>query len=231
MKESVRRTPATPGADPLAMCRSPKSKILAGLYKRRRSSRILDTITRIEGGQMRSLTLRSLLSTEHGVQVGDYSYGSLLTPGMADPHTTIGRYVSIGPNVRRFGASHPLNAPSLHPYWYNPALGFVARDSDVERGAIHIADDCWIGANVTILPTVTRIGIGSVIGAGSVVTRDVEDFSIVVGNPARHIRYRLNEQQRDALLADPPWAYSPSAAFRLLSSLFVSSGSSFDSRS
>lgn len=211
-----------PTSDPaedssFGMRRSRASELLAAAYRRRQSSRVLHAITQLEGGQMRSITLRSLLKTEHGVEVGDYSYGSLLVPGMADPGTRIGRYVSIGPNVRRFGASHPLDSPSLHPYWYNPALGLVSPEHDVERGVIEIAHDCWIGANVTILPSVRRIGIGSVVGAGSVVTKDVADFSVVMGNPARHVRYRLNEQQRNVLLASRPWVSAPAAAYSFYS--------------
>jgi len=53
----------------------------------------------------------------------------------------------------------------------------------IERGV-------WIGANVVILPSVSRIGEGGIIGAGSIVTKDVDDWAIVAGNPARKIRMR-----------------------------------------
>ena len=57
-----------------------------------------------------------------------------------------------------------------------------------------IGDDCWIGGNVTILAGVT-IGKGCVVGAGSVVTRDVEDYSIVAGNPAKHLK-KINSPEQ-----------------------------------
>lgn len=59
---------------------------------------------------------------------------------------------------------------------------------------IIIEDDVWLGARVIILPGV-RVGTGSVIGAGSVVTRDVVPYSIAAGNPARVIRSRRTEAQ------------------------------------
>ena len=54
---------------------------------------------------------------------------------------------------------------------------------------IHIGDDVWIGHRVTILPGV-HIGKGTVIGAGSVVTKDTPEYSVVAGNPARVVKYR-----------------------------------------
>jgi acetyltransferase-like isoleucine patch superfamily enzyme len=66
-------------------------------------------------------------------------------------------------------------------------------------GRVAIARDAWVGAGVIILPNVT-IGEGAVVGAGSVVTRDVAPFTIVAGNPARLIRYvELKGRQRSAV--------------------------------
>jgi acetyltransferase-like isoleucine patch superfamily enzyme len=173
---------------------------------------LLRTIVAREGGEMFSQTLRAFLRRYYGVEVGDYSYGSLLKLGMADRHTVIGRYVSIGANVRRFGAAHPLTSPTMHPFWYNPRLGFVGEDHDVERTGIYIGHDSWIGANVTILPRVSRIGIGAVIGAGSVVTKDVPDFAIAVGNPARIVSERFDAVHRAELLSAMPWELEPREA-------------------
>lgn len=172
-------------------------------------NRFLNVATRLEGGQMTSLSLRRVLRSEYGVDVGPYSYGSLLSPGFADSGTKIGRYVSVGPNVRRFGAGHPIKAGSLHPYWYNPSLGYATAADDVVRTECLIDDDCWIGANVTILPSCARIGIGAVIGAGSVVTRDVGNFEVVVGNPARLVRRRFTDEEEAIVLAIAPWSLDP----------------------
>lgn len=181
--------------------------------------RIVEIITRIEGGHMLSLSLRDILREHHGVTVGDYSYGSLLVPGMADPHTAIGRYVSVGPNVRRFGAAHPMQDASMHPFWYNPRLGLVGNERDVPRSAIEIGSDSWIGANVTILPGCTRIGVGAVIGAGAIVTKDVGDFEVVLGTPARQVATRLSAEQRNLMLHLRPWDHDPRSAREILDAI------------
>lgn len=170
---------------------------------------LLAAVVKWEGGQFYSQSMRVILRKYHQVVVGEYSYGSLAVPGHADPGTTIGRYSSIGPNVRRIGAAHPVEDVSLHPFWYNPTLGYVSGERDVERVQCVIGNDVWIGANVVILPGCRRVGDGSVIGAGSIVTRDVGDFEVVAGNPARHMKFRLTEEQRTALRQARPWNLEP----------------------
>ena len=170
---------------------------------------------RLEGGQMTSLSLRAYLERAYGVEVGDYSYGSLMDPGNSDRGLSIGRYVSIGPNVRRFGAAHPVERLSMHPYWYNPALRVAEPTDDVERTTCRIEHEAWIGANVTILPGCSRIGIGAVIGAGAVVTRDVPDFAVVLGLPGTVKGERLSEAAREAMLRAQPWGEEPAEAARI----------------
>ncbi|MCR5774622.1 MAG: acetyltransferase, partial [Lachnospiraceae bacterium] len=67
-----------------------------------------------------------------------------------------------------------------------------------------IGSDVWIGSNVLIMGGV-NIGDGAVVGAGAVVTEDLPPFSINVGIPAKTIKYRFTEEQRDKLLADKWW--------------------------
>jgi virginiamycin A acetyltransferase len=188
-------------------------RFVARYYKHlpRRAS-LLDRAVRSEGGEMLSTSLRLVLHEYYGVSLGDFSYGGLARPGAADRNTVIGRYSSVGANVRRFGAAHPVDRKTMHPFWYNPRLGLVGAESDVPRSSVFIGHDSWIGAGVIILPKVSRIGIGAVVGAGSVVTRDVPDFAIAVGNPARVIGYRFSEIERDELLRDTPWNRDPAGA-------------------
>ena len=81
---------------------------------------------------------------------------------------------------------------------------YVAKDM-LERPPLEIGHDVWIGANAIILPGVSRIGNGAVIGAGSVVTKDVGPYEIVAGNPARAIRMRFDERQIAALESSRRW--------------------------
>lgn len=80
----------------------------------------------------------------------------------------------FGPNVSLFSATHDTSVAS--------------RRNLVEYALpITIGDDCWIGGNTTVMPGVT-IGKGCTIGAGSVVTKDVPEFSVAVGVPAKVIK-------------------------------------------
>lgn len=90
----------------------------------------------------------------------------------------IGNNVIIGPNTVIRASNHNTDRYDM-----------LIRDQGHKGGKIKIDDDVWIGANVTILPNVT-IGKSTIIGAGSVVTKDIPDFSIAVGVPAKVIKDR-----------------------------------------
>ena len=96
---------------------------------------------------------------------------------------TIGDHVFIGPNVGIYTAIHPLDPKT--------------RSTGLERAEpVRIGDDVWIGGGAQILPGVT-IGSRSVIGAGSVVTRDIPDDVVAAGNPCRVIRSLKGEQDEE----------------------------------
>jgi acetyltransferase-like isoleucine patch superfamily enzyme len=184
--------------------------LIGRLYPRLPLKRfVLRLVTLLEGGQMTSQTLRSILVRQHQVVVGAYAYGSLLDPSMSDPGTEIGPYASIGPNVRRIGAAHPMDHPFLHPYWYRRDLWPSSSVTDVERTGCLIGPGVWIGANATILPGCKSIGQGAVIGANAVVTGDVEAFAVVAGVPARPIGRRLDASTRARLESIEDWSLPP----------------------
>ena len=91
----------------------------------------------------------------------------------------IGENVSIGPRVMLISDSCANNGIEINRFAYIKGI--------TKNEIIEIEDECWIGANVTILPGI-KVGRCSVIGAGSVVTKDVEAYSVYAGVPARKIR-------------------------------------------
>ena len=124
----------------------------------------------------------------------------------------IGKYCSIASGVVRLGANHPTEKISMHPFFYNPSLGFTVKD--VERKSLNIGNGVWIGFNSLILPGCTSIGNGAVIGAGSIVTHDVEPYSIVAGNPARVIKMRFSQNDIDIIEQLHWWDWTPQELMR-----------------
>lgn len=159
---------------------------------------------RLEGGPFFSGTTRIILERYYGVTVGAYSYGPCLHPGAFPSGVTVGRYVSMATGVLYAQRNHPPDRLSMHPFFYAKRYGLVAEDN-VPRGTLSIGHDAWIGARVFITASCRRIGVGAVVGACSVVTKDVDDFAIVAGNPARLIRYRFDLETIRLILASRWW--------------------------
>ena len=122
------------------------------------------------------------------VHLGSNIYANFNLTLVDDGHIYIGDWVKFGPNVTIVTAGHPV-LPELRK---DPALQF---NKDV-----HIEECVWIGAGVTVLPGVT-IGKNSVIGAGSVVTRDIPANVVAVGNPCRVMR-PIGDRDRETFFRD-----------------------------
>jgi acetyltransferase-like isoleucine patch superfamily enzyme len=177
---------------------------LYGLFKRASIRRLIEILVlKSEGGGHYSLTIRRIFSKYHNVEIGMYSRGALHCKNLP-PGTKIGRYCSIFPTLRIFSGNHPMNVKSTHAFFYNPLLGRVETDI-IERTQLIIGNDVWIGHNAIILSTVSSVGDGAVIGAGAVVHQDVPPYAVVVGNPARTVRYRFSDQTIQALLESKWW--------------------------
>lgn len=110
----------------------------------------------------------------HHVHFGKYVYANFNLTLVDDTHIYVGDYTMIGPNVIIATAGHPID-PDLREKQYQYNL------------PIHIGKRVWIGAGAIILPGVT-IGDDTVIGAGSVVTKDIPAGVVAVGNPCRILR-------------------------------------------
>lgn len=112
-----------------------------------------------------------------GISLGDYS-GLGVNCYVRGP-LEIGAYVNMGPDVRILTINHNTERTDI------PMKG----QGSLPPRKVTICDDVWIGARVIILPGVT-IGKGSIIGAGAVVTKDVPEYAVMGGVPAKVIKYR-----------------------------------------
>lgn len=112
---------------------------------------------------------------------GDCVYANFNLTLVDDTHIYIGSNTMIGPNVTIATAGHPI-LPELREQAYQ------------FNAPVHIGKNCWLGAGVIVLPGIT-IGDNSVIGAGSVVTKDIPENVVAVGNPCRVLR-EIGEKDR-----------------------------------
>lgn len=120
----------------------------------------------------------------------------------------IGSFCSIANGVIIGGGMHPVEWISTSPVFYEGADSVkekYSQHSRVEPKKVVIGHDVWIGQNVLIKQGV-KIGTGAVIGMGSIVTRDIEPFAIVAGNPAKVIRKRFSDDLIGKILASNWWS-------------------------
>jgi virginiamycin A acetyltransferase len=121
---------------------------------------------------------------------------------------TIGKFCMIASNVKFImnGANHLTNSLTTYPFaifgngWENAMEG----KSYPQKGNINIGNDVWIGYNATIMAGV-NIGDGAIIAANSTVTKDVEPYTIVGGNPAKEIKKRFSQHVITKLLELKWW--------------------------
>ncbi len=121
------------------------------------------------------------------VHFGKNVYANFNLTLVDDTHIYVGDYTMIGPNVTIATAGHPI-LPALREkaYQYN--------------ASVRIGKNCWLGAGVILLPGVT-VGDNTVIGAGSVVTKNLPSNVVAVGNPCRVLR-EVNEHDRSYYFKD-----------------------------
>ena len=204
---------AAPGPDLSHLTSRTSAKALARLYplvarKHAIAGRLLKRIAALEGGYFFSATVRTLIHRHHGVSVGAYSYGPCLSPGGLPPGVTVGRYVSMAADVRVSLLNKPMDRLAMHPFFYEPQYNGGIESGIEYLVPLVIEHDAWIGDSALILPGCRRIGLGAVVGGGSVVTRDVPDFAIVGGNPAKILRSRFDEQTRELIRSSRWWERS-----------------------
>lgn len=125
-----------------------------------------------------------------GVEIGEYSYVS--GPNSFICSGQIGKFCSIARGVTIGMGNHNYNWVTTHPIMVDKKYNFIEEDIEQpQKNETIIGNDVWIGVNALVMRGI-KIGNGAVIAAGSVVTKDVEPYSIVGGNPAKFIKYRFS---------------------------------------
>ena len=144
-----------------------------------------EVLREILGELNENVTLQGPVTFHYGrhTKIGRNTFINFNFTCQDDAEVTIGEHCDFGPNVTIVTPMHPLLP--------DERLKLMCPDG-VERRLcyaepVHIGNNCWICANVTILPGVT-IGEGCVIGAGSVVSKSIPPYSLAAGNPCRVIR-------------------------------------------
>jgi len=128
-------------------------------------------------------------------RVGSYTY---IGSQVSITRSNIGRYVSIANNVSIGQGEHELDRVSTSSLFYD------APWETLTQGDVDIQPDAWIGVDAIILRGV-RVGIGAVVAANAVVTKDVPNFAVVAGVPARILKYRFPEWFQQAVLSSRWW--------------------------
>jgi acetyltransferase-like isoleucine patch superfamily enzyme len=158
------------------------------------------------------------------VEIGKYSYGitddNIVWDSEAwgynsekkQPKLIVGNYCSIGINSKFYlGGNHRHDWITTYPFhvkWLHNNIFDTLKDDingyPLSNGDIIIGNDVWFGENVTVMSGI-KIGDGAVIGTNSTVVKDVEPYSIVGGHPAKHIKYRFNDEIVKKLLNIKWW--------------------------
>ncbi|MEI6865487.1 CatB-related O-acetyltransferase [Flavicella sp.] len=165
----------------------------------------LKSIVKLEGGYMYSEFVRRVYESQFRIEIGYGTYGGCFNKKNINAPVKFGNYCSIAPNVKIYRANHPDDTFTTHPIVFNPIAGYVCSDKLI-RPKLTIGNDVWIGEDVIILPSVDRISDGVIIGAGSIVTKNIDvSYSVYAGNPVQFIRRRFSDDIIHKLEASKWW--------------------------
>lgn len=151
-----------------------------------------------EGANCHYKGFSSVFKNSENIVLGNNVYLGKHTEIDAAGGVSIGNGVVFGPDVCIYSRTHNFDSADLAALPY---------DNKFIVSPVTIKDYVWVGKRVLILPGVT-IGKAAIIGAGAVVSKDVPDYAVVVGNPAKVVRYRNEEMVEKLLLEEDPFVYN-----------------------
>ena len=177
-------------------------------YNRTHQTSIMSDNASLRANYGKHVRIADTVTISSDVSIGKYSY--------INPHSTlencfIGNYCSISAGVNICPGEHDLHAISTYP---------IFRRKDIpKRAPVYIGHDVLISLNAVVLKG-THIGNGAVIGAGAVVTKDVEPYEIVGGVPARHIGWRFDPETILRIEQTKWWENEPEEIIKIHSTLY-----------
>ena len=130
-------------------------------------------------------------------------------------NAVIGNYCSIGPGCRIGLGEHDLQSISTYPRVANGKGGMQLLNPETPSVIGH---DVWLGTNAVIRQGV-KVGTGAVIGANAVVTRDIPEYAVAIGVPAKVIKFRFDEAERKRILESEWFLCEPEQAKKIVSAL------------
>lgn len=147
------------------------------------------------------------LQKRRNVEIGENSYGTPVVHfgEIENTKLMIGKFCSIGKNVNVYlGGNHRMDWVTMYPFPAKFDWAENYNNYQTSKGNVVIGNDVWIGSNATILSGI-KIGDGAVVGAESVVTKDVPPYAVVAGNPARIVKYRFTQPEIEQFLEIKWW--------------------------
>ena len=153
-----------------------------------------------------NVDMEQYVNIAHHAELSDSKIGKRTSIGRYTKvrNAEIGRYCSISWDVTIGAVSHPMKSLSSHASFFRKKFGLCSTDEYLTHKKVIIGNDVWIGCNVVIMPGV-HIGDGAVLGGGGIITKDVKPYEVVVGNPAKHLKYRFSDEIIDFMLRLKWW--------------------------
>lgn len=167
----------------------------------------IDPTARVRDSVLGGWTAVGARTTVVESTMGDYSY---VVNDSSIVYSRIGKFCSIAAHTRLNPGNHPLERVALHHFTYRSKSYELGPEDDAaffewRRGhQVVLGHDVWIGHGATVLPGVS-VGTGAAVGAGAVVSKDVPPFAVVVGVPAKVLRFRFEEEVREGLMELAWW--------------------------